>query len=59
MPVSNLDPKALACLTPGQIADLALAADQEARRARKAGNVDAALRWDAESTRLAAVFVAS
>lgn len=56
MPVSNLDPKALACLTPGQIADLALQADQEARRARKAGDVDAMLRWDEESARLAATF---
>lgn len=56
MPVSNLDPKALAKLTPNDLASMALAADQEARRARKAGDIDAALRWDEESTRLAAVF---
>lgn len=56
MPASNLDPKALARLTPGQIADLALQADQEARAARKAGNIEAALRFDEESVRLAAAF---
>ena len=56
MPISNLDPAALAKLTPNDLASMALAADQEARRARKSGNVDAALRWDEESARLAAAF---
>ena len=56
MPISNLDPKALAKLTPNDLASMALQADQEARRARKAGNTEAALHWDAESARLAAAF---
>ncbi len=59
MPVSNLDPKALAQLTPGALADMALAADQEARKARKAGDAERASLWDAEAERLAAVFRAS
>ena len=59
MPVSNLDPKALASLTPNDLASLALSADQEARRARRAGDAEAALRWDTESARLAAAFQAS
>lgn len=56
MPISNLDPKALAKLTPNDLASMALQADQEARRARKAGNAESALHWDAESARLAAAF---
>lgn len=59
MPISNLDPKALAKLTPNDLASMALSADQEARRARRAGNVDSALAWDAESARLAAAFQAA
>ena len=59
MPVSNLDPQSLAKLTPNDLASLALSADQEARRARRAGDAEAALRWDAESARLAAAFQAS
>lgn len=56
MPVSNLDPAALAKLTPNDLASMALAADQEARRARKAGDADAAKRWAEEADRLADVF---
>lgn len=56
MPISNLAPQALAQLTPQALADMALAADQEARRLRKAGDPDAAARWDEESARLAAAF---
>ena len=56
MPVSGLDPAALASLSPGAIADLALSADQEARRARKAGRLADAAAHDREAERLAALF---
>ena len=56
MPISNLAPQALAQLTPQALADMALAADQEARRLRKSGDPAAAARWDEESARLAAAF---
>ncbi len=56
MTVSTLDPKALASLTAGQIADLALSADQEARRARKAGRLADAAEHDKEAERLAGIY---
>lgn len=56
MPVSTLDPRALATLKPGELADLALSADQEARRLRKAGRLAEAAEYDDESARLAALF---
>ncbi len=48
MTVSRLD--------PGAIADLALSADQDARRARKAGRIAEAREHDSEAERLAAIF---
>lgn len=56
MQISNLDPKALARLRPSELADLALAADQESRRLARMGDAAGAQRWDTESARLAAVF---
>ena len=56
MPISDLDPRALRNLTPAQIADLALAADQESRRQLRAGNHHDAAAWDRESDRLASIF---
>lgn len=56
MPVSTIDPAALAILTPGAIADLALSADQSARRARKAGRLAEAAEHDKEAERLAAIY---
>lgn len=54
MPVSDIDPRALARMTSQQIADLALAADQESRRLAKAGDAAGAAYWDNESARLMA-----
>lgn len=56
MPISTLDPAALARLTPGEIASLALSADQSARHARAMGRLDDALAHDEESSRLAQLF---
>ena len=58
MPVSTLDPAALARLTPQQLADLALAADQDARRSRARGDVTAAADHASERDNLAALFLA-
>lgn len=56
MPISTLDPAALARLTPGALADLALERDQAARRARLAGRLADAAEAQAESDRLAELF---
>lgn len=56
MPISTLDPRALARLTPADLADMALERDQAARRARKAGRLSDAAEAEAESERLAALF---
>jgi hypothetical protein len=56
MPVSNLDPAALARLTPNDLASMALAADQERRRLLKAGDLAAAAAYAEESARLADAF---
>ena len=56
MPISTLHPGALAGLTAAQVADLALSADQEARRARKAGREADAAAHSAETERLAEIF---
>lgn len=56
MPISTLDPAALARLTAADLADMALERDQAARRARKAGRLEEAAEADAESERLAALF---
>lgn len=55
MPISNLDPAALAGMTTQQLADLVLAADQEARHQKAIGNRWGYLRWKLESRRLCAV----
>lgn len=55
MPVSHIDPRALAKMTPQQIADLALQADQESRRLARAGDAAAAALWEQESAQLCAV----
>jgi hypothetical protein len=55
MPISDLPQHELRAMTPQQLADLALAADQERRRALKAGDYCSAARWDVESERLAQV----
>ena len=54
MPVSDIDPRALRKMTPQQVADLALAADQESRRLAKAGDAAGAAHWDNASARLLA-----
>lgn len=56
MPISNLDPAALARLTPGELASLALSADQSARLARSRGRLDDAAAHDREADKLAALF---
>lgn len=56
MPISNLPDRELAKMTAQQIADLALAADQESRRQRKLGNTADAAAWDLEADRLALIF---
>ena len=56
MSVSHLEPRALARLRPSEIANLALSADQEARRRRKLGHHAEAEKWDRESERLATIF---
>lgn len=56
MPISTLDPSALARLTAGELASLALSADQSARHARANGRFDDAREHDAESARLASLF---
>lgn len=56
MPISTLDPKALARLTPQQIADLAFQAWQDRRRALAAGQAADADAFDAEFERLAQAF---
>lgn len=56
MPVSTLEPGALARLSAAELADLALSSDQEARRARRAGRLADAAAHDTETERLAALF---
>lgn len=56
MPISALDPHALARLTPGELASLALSADQEARRAKAAGRDADALEHAAERDRLCVLY---
>lgn len=56
MPISNILPRELAKLTPQQLADLALQADQESRRCMRLGHMDDARKWDRESERLADAF---
>ena len=56
MPVSALDPKALARLTPQQIADMVLSLDQERRRCLRRGWVAEAAECQAEIDRLVPVF---
>ena len=57
MPLSAIDPAALASLTPQQLADLALSADREARAALRRDEVHAALAHASERDELAALFV--
>ena len=57
MPLSALDPAALASLTPQQLADLALSADREARAARRRDDAAAAGEHVRERDELAAIFV--
>lgn len=56
MPISKLPDRDLRKMTSQQLADLALAADQESRRLRKLGDHAGAAEWDRESERLALVF---
>lgn len=56
MPISTLDPNALALLNAGEVASLALSSDQEARRARAAGRHDDADAHDNETLRLCDLF---
>jgi len=56
VPVSTLDPAALARLKPAELADLALSSDQEARRLRRAGRPEEAATADRESEALATMF---
>lgn len=53
MPVSRLDPGALARLTSADLASLALSADQERRRAEAAGRNADSFAHDVEASRLA------
>ncbi len=53
MPVSDLTRLGLANLTNQQLAELALEADQAARRARKRGDSQAAAEYQAEADALA------
>lgn len=59
MPISALDPKALARLTPQQIADMVLQLDQDRRRYMKQGRFWAAAECQAEIDRLVPVFQAA
>ena len=56
MPISNLESRALDRLTTQQLADLALAADQERREQARAGNQQRAIEWMHERDRLLDVF---
>ncbi len=56
MPISDLPRRELANMTPQQLADLALAADQERRRLLKAGDAEGAAAWACESERLSTLF---
>lgn len=56
MPISTLDPAALAALTGGQLADLALERDQAARRLDRMGDHSAAREARDESEALAKLF---
>jgi hypothetical protein len=56
MPISSLDPKALARLLPSDLADMALERDQAARRLAKAGRSAEAAEAESESIALAALF---
>lgn len=56
MPVSKLEPAALARLTSADLVQFALEADREARRLAKAGRIAEAAEADAESERLAALY---
>jgi len=53
MPISSLDPAALARLTPGDLASMALESDREARRLARAGRDAEAAEADRESEALA------
>lgn len=55
--VSNLDPAALSRLSPGELADMALSADQECRRLRRLGRDKEAAFYDREAERLCAMSV--
>lgn len=55
MPISNLDTGALERLTNQQLADLALAADQERRACRCVRNIESEQHWEAERDRLLAI----
>jgi hypothetical protein len=55
MPISTLPVTELRKLTPQQLADLALQADQESRRAMRRGDYCAAREWDVEAERLCGV----
>jgi len=57
VPLSAIDPAALAPLTPQQLADLALSADREARLALRRDDTAAALAHVSERDALAALFV--
>lgn len=57
MPLSAIDPAALAALTPQQLADLALSADREARLALRREDTAAAGEHVRERDELAAIFV--
>lgn len=59
MPISTLDPRALRQLTPAQVADLALSADQERRRLARMGDHTGAAHYQAEADRLADYFAAA
>lgn len=56
MPISTLDPASLARLTPGELASLALSADQSARLARSRGRLEDAAAHDREADRLAELY---
>jgi hypothetical protein len=56
MPISTLDPSALARLTAGEIASLALSADQSARLARERGRLEDAREHEREADALCAIY---
>lgn len=56
MPISTLDPGALARLSPGDLASMALERDQAARRLARSGHVAEAAEAEREAEALAALF---